>query len=44
MVVPILRLFIAAILMDLSKAFDGLPHNFLLLKFEAYDLSKNSLK
>jgi hypothetical protein len=30
--------------MDLSKAFDCLPHNLLWLKFEAYGLSKNSLK
>ena len=36
--------FIAAILMDLSKDFDCLPHNLLLLKLEVYGLSKNSLK
>jgi hypothetical protein len=28
--------FIAAILMDLSKAFDCLPHNLLMLKLEAF--------
>ena len=35
--------FIAAILMDISKAFDCLPHNLLMLKLEAYGLSENSL-
>jgi hypothetical protein len=36
--------FIAAILMNLSKAFDCLPHNLLMLKLDAYGLSENSLK
>ena len=35
--------YIAAISMDLSKAFDCLPHNLLLLKREAYGLTKQSL-
>ena len=30
--------------MDLSKACDCLPHDLIIVKFEAYDLSKNSLK
>jgi hypothetical protein len=32
--------YIAAILMDLSKAFDRLPHDLILLKLEAYGLSE----
>jgi hypothetical protein len=36
--------FITAILMDLSKAFDCLPHNSLMLKLEDFGLLENSLK
>ena len=37
------RGFAGTILMDLSKAYDCLPHNFLILKLEAYRLDYNSL-
>ena len=37
-------MYVAAILMDLSKAFDCLPHNILLSKLAAYGLSGDSIK
>jgi hypothetical protein len=36
--------YIAAVLMDLSNAFDCLPHKLLLLKLEAYGMSKSALQ
>ena len=36
--------FVGTILMDLSQAYDYLPHVLIIAMSEAYDLSKNSLE
>ena len=36
--------YVAAILMDSSKAFDYLPHNLLLAKLQAYGVSRDAVK
>ena len=36
--------FIGTILMNLSKAYDCLPHDLIIAKFEAHGLSKSSPK
>ena len=36
--------YVGAVLMDLSKAFDCLPHELLIAKMEAYGFENNSLK
>ena len=37
------RKYVGAVLMDLSKTFDCMPHNLLLAKLQAYGLSSESI-
>ena len=37
------RKYVGAVLMDLSKAFDCMPHNLLLAKLQAYGLSNEAI-
>ena len=38
------NMYVGAVIMDLSKAFDCLPHELLIAKLNAYGMSKKSLK